>query len=402
MWMFATLGSVAFILVVLADAFQTMLLPRRVSHSFFARFFYRSTWGLWRLAALWGTPRKWRGAMLSLFGPLSLLALFVAWELGLVLGFALLHWSLGTLIQDGGAGPSFGSYLSLSGGALFTVGYGDATPASALGRTVVTIEAGTGLGFLAVIIGYLPVLYQAFSRREVTISLLDARAGSPPSAAQLLVRLGKGATVADLVPVLEDWEKWSAELLESHLSFPMLSFYRSQHDNQSWLATLAIILDTSALLGTAVKGSCSYQAELTFAMARHAVVDLSLVLRVPPLAPETDRLPESQWQVLREQLRAAGLDLHDGPTLHARLAQIRGLYEPFLYGLAHRLALTLPRMVVERPGLDNWQRSAWIRWPVEKPGLDLLAAGDDHFTGRPAQSGDHPQLFPAGPEKDDF
>src|SRR5439155_8729231 len=140
----------------------------------------------------------------------------------------------------------------------------------------------------AIVIGYLPVLFQAFSRREVMIALLDARAGSPPSAAQFLLRLGASRNIGAVDPFLAEWERWAAELLESNLSFPLLSYYRSQHDNQSWLAALTAILDSCAILIVGIKGHNPYQAQLTFAMARHAAVDLALVLRTPPSNPESN------------------------------------------------------------------------------------------------------------------
>src|SRR5207249_4041653 len=136
-----------------------------------------------------------------------------------------------------------------------TLGYGDVVPTGAWGRSLAVAEAGIGFGFLAVVISYLPVLYQAFSRREITISLLDARAGSPPSAGELLRRLAQARSLAGVGPLLVEWERWAAELLESHLSFPVLSYYRSQHDNQSWVGALATVLDTSALLIAGVEGA---------------------------------------------------------------------------------------------------------------------------------------------------
>ena len=179
-------------------------------------------------------------------------------------------------------------------------------PTGAAGRALSVVEAGMGFVFLAVIISYLPVLYQAFSRREITISLLDARAGSPPSAGELLRRLAAGRSPAGAGPFLVEWERWAAELLESHISFPVLSYYRSQHENQSWVGALTAILDTSALLIAGVDGPDSYQARLTFAMARHAAVDLALVFQTPPLPPQPDRLP-------RGGLRpAAGVALRGG------------------------------------------------------------------------------------------
>src|SRR5262249_50131910 len=145
----------------------------------------------------------------------------------------------------------------------------------------------------------LPVLYQAFSRREVSISLLDARAGSPPSASQILLRLARSDNMLALDSFLAEWERWAAEVLESHLSFPVLSYYRSQHDNQSWLAAMAAILDTCAILMADVKGRNSYQAQMTFAMARHAAVDLALILKITPSAPKPDRISPEELQRLR-------------------------------------------------------------------------------------------------------
>src|SRR5262249_24945643 len=155
----------------------------------------------------------------------------------------------------------------------------------------------------------LPVIYQSFSRREVFISMLDARAGSPPTAAELLRRHGGDQTQGGLDTLLRDWEHWSADLLESHLSYPVLAYFRSQHDNQSWLGALTTILDTSALLLAGLQGrSSSSQAKLTFAMARHTVVDLCQVFNAQPDFTRLDRLNATDVKRLRDALRAAGLE----------------------------------------------------------------------------------------------
>ena len=181
--------SVLLILVILADGFEVMLLSRRVTRTFRpARFYYRSTWRLWRYAACFIAMDRRRRYFLSMFGPLSLLGLLAAWVTVLIFSFGLLHWSLGTPLQEPDKPANLGKYVYFSGTTFFTLGYGDITPTAPLGRFLAVIEAGLGFGFIAVIIGYLPVLYQAFSRREVSISLLDARAGSPPTAAELLRR----------------------------------------------------------------------------------------------------------------------------------------------------------------------------------------------------------------------
>jgi Ion channel len=373
-------ASVALIVLVLIDGFEAIVMPRRVTHPYRPiRLFYTTFWSCWRITARMFTSPRRRQAYLSLFGPVSLLLLFAAWVMGLILGFGTLHWSLGTVLQTNDQTASLPTYLYFSGGTFFTVGYGDLTPAGWAGRILAVAEAGLGFAFLAVIIAYLPVLFQAFSRREVTISLLDARAGSPPSAGELLRRLAQSKSWSTLEPFLAEWERWAAELLESHLSFPVLSYYRSQHDNQSWLAALTTILDTCALLLATGRECSAYQAQLTFAIARHAAVDLALVFKRPPIAPDPDRLPAERLARLRAMLAGAGLPLRDGPAVDQNLAELRALYEPFVNALAFHFLFALPPILPDGPVVDNWQTSAWTR---RSPGIGRLPAprdGDEHF-----------------------
>src|SRR6202012_5687934 len=190
----------------------------------------------------------------------------------------------------------------VSGTTLFTLGLGDVVPHRFIIRDLVILESGIGLGFVAMVIGYFPVLYGAFSRREVSISLLDARAGSPPTAVELLRRHSFDGGNAALVLLLEEWERWSAELMESHISYPLLCYFRSQHTNQSWLSALTAILDTSALLIAGVNGQSARQAQLTFAMARHALVDLSQVFSQSPVKDMKDRLPVETYDAMYKLL----------------------------------------------------------------------------------------------------
>lgn len=374
----ALLASLALIVLTLIDTFETILQPRRVMHRFrYARFFYRTTWWVWRRGAMLMPRGKMREGMLSGFGPLSLLGLFATWVLALLIGFGLLHWVFHTPVLSPESVQDIRTYLYLSGTTLFTLGYGDVTPTTPLGRGLAVVESGLGFAFLAVIISYLPVLYQAFSRREVTISLMDARAGSPPSAGQFLLRLARAGNMKRADTFLAEWERWAAELLESHLSFPVLSYYRSQHDNQSWLATLATILDTSSLLIAEIKTEDTYQAQLTFAMARHAAVDLALVLKTPPKDAGPTRATPQQREKLKQRLREAGVKMNEGAEVDEKLAELRGMYEPFLAALAERFIFTLPPLAPEDDVADNWQRSAWMN---KTPGIgELPERDDDHF-----------------------
>jgi hypothetical protein len=353
--------SLVLIVVVLWDAFEVMLLPRRITRNLrLARLFYIYSWTPWAAVARRIRSPKLRNAFLSYFGPLSILLLIGAWAIGLILGFALLQWSLATELHTPGEDASFSVYLYLSGVTFFTLGFGDVTPVNPLGRLLIVTEAGLGFGFLAVLISYLPVLYQAFSHREMTIALLDARAGSPPTAAQILIRIARNRNFNILDRFLEEWERWAAEVLESHVSFPVLTYYRSQHDNQSWLATITAILDTSALVIVGVKGVEPYQAQLTFATARHTIVDLAMVFQIAPIAFESDRLPPEALRRLRDQLATAGINLREGEAVDDKLAELRGMYEPFVNALARQFLVALPPYFPETTPVDNWQTSAWM------------------------------------------
>ncbi len=356
----AFIAGLAVIAIVLWDAFETVVLPRRVTRRFrLARLFYRSTWRTWSaLASL--APARRRETLLSFFGPLSLLALFALWAIGLIIGFGLLQWSLRSPLNVSQSG-SFSLYLYLSGTTFFTLGLGDVVPLDAGGRIMAVLESGTGFGFLALILGYLPVLYQAFSRREVTISLLDARAGSPPTATELLHRHREDHGQEALRQLLHEWERWSAELMESHLSYPVLAYFRSQHDNQSWLGALTAILDASALVMASQTGPLERQARLTFAMARHAVVDLSQVFATSPRPAPGSRLAPEDGDRLRQALGWIHEDAsRRHPTLED-LTRLNAMYEPYIASLASYLRLSLPPWVPPSKRKDNWQTSAWER-----------------------------------------
>jgi hypothetical protein len=379
MWTLIAAASVLLIVLVLLDAFETILLPRRVTRQFrFARLFFVNSWAPWAAIARLIRTQKRRNTFLSWFGPLSILVLLCLWALGLMFGFAMLHWALGTRLSSQPEGAGLAVYTYFSGVTFFTLGYGDVTPTGGLGRCLAVAESGIGFGFFAVVISYLPVLYQAFSRREVTISLLDARAGSPPTAGTLLSRIARYSDAALLDRFLGEWERWAAEVLESHISFPMLSFYRSQHDNQSWLAALTAILDTSALLIALEEREDRSQAWLTFAMGRHVVVDLAQVFQTPPVAPPTDRLPATRLMELRSRLETLGLNLLNDEIALRRLGELRAMYEPFVHALSLNFLLPLPPVMLDAEPVDNWQTSAWMRRTRGIHQLRAAEPGDDH------------------------
>jgi hypothetical protein len=381
MKIFAVAAGLILIAVVLWEAFEAVVLPRMVARPFrLTRLFYRVTWGSWLAFARMLRPRR-REAFVSYFGPLSLLLLLALWAVGLVTGFGLLEWVAGVSIFPGEI-PGIAHALYFSGTTFFTLGLGDVAPLTHLSKFITVAEAGTGFGFLALVIGYVPVIYQGFSRREVAISLLDARAGSPPSAGELLRRHADSYGQEELGELLRDWERWSAELLESHLSYPILAYFRSQHSNQSWLAALAAVLDSSAIVRVGLQGACQRQAELTFAMARHAVVDLAQVFSTPPRRPAVDRLPPEQFAALVRHLESSGLRLRDPETAESRLAGLRALYEPYIHSLSVHLRLPLPPWTPQASRADNWQTSAWEKKPAAESAqvrVSVTEEDDRHF-----------------------
>lgn len=366
----------ALVLFVLWDAFEAIVLPRRVTRRFrFTRFFYRVTWLPWWIVARRLPAGKPRQGLLSAFGPLSLLMLLASWAIGLILGFSLIHVAVGTAGSRLGH-PDFATSLYMSGSTFFTLGLGDVTPHTTAGRIVTVFESGVGFGFLAIVIGYLPVIYAAFSKRETNISLLDARAGSPPTAKELILRYGRPENVSSLASFLRDWESWMADLMESHLSYPVLCYYRSQHDNQSWLAALTAILDTCALLVAHVEGEIAWQARLTFAIARHAVVDLCQVLNVAPSPPGVDRLPAADLATIRRELAGAGVSLCDRGTAENRLTGYRQMYEPYVHALSERLLMPIPAWSHANRAA-NWQTSAWEKVSAGASGEEAAASPAD-------------------------
>jgi hypothetical protein len=373
----AIVAGLFLLALVLLDAFQTIILPRRPVGRFrITRIFFLLTWYPWTLAARLLPARRAREQMYSVYGPLALLMLFVLWAMLLTCAYALAYFGLNMPFADPTHPATVLQILRscwyVSGTTIFTLGLGDVQPVNQIARFFIVIEAGTGLGFVALVIGYVPVLYTAFSNREISIALLDARAGSPPSAGEALLRHSFNGGHEALTQLLSEWERWAAGMLETHISYPILCYYRSQHDNQSWLSAVTAILDTCALLITTVEGPSTRQAQLTFAIARHVLVDLGHVFQReqieqryrenPPI-----RLPDEEFNRLCAALGGAGFSLCGTPDTRSRLANIRKLYEPHAQSMADYLHLDLPLwMPPANPSAkpDQWKTVAALRTPT--------------------------------------
>lgn len=380
MHIFALIAGCICCSAVFLDAFQTIILPRRATGRFrITRMFLIVTWKPWKALAERTRSTRAREQIYSVYGPLSLILLLLLWAMLLILGFGLFYFAIGTPFTDvmgvqTRAGLSqFRTALYVSGTTLFTLGLGDVVPHSMAARTLIICESGVGLGFVALVIGYLPVLYQAFSRREVNIALLDARAGSPPTAAELLRRHSFEGSEEALIDLLAEWERWSAEILESHISYPILCYYRSQHDSQSWLSALVSILDTCALLISVLEGPASRQAQLTFVMARHALIDLGNVFHIQEQRVWTEqagreRLPQKDFDRLCDVLGEVRLRLCGDRASADRLHTIRALYEPHAGALSDYLRMPLPAWVPVVKEKDQWRLLSKLRSEAEAGG----------------------------------
>jgi len=358
-WLIGAIGALM-IAAALWDVFETIILPRRVTRRVrLTRLFYMLVWRPWSAIARTIHKKKRKETFLGIFGPLSLLLLLTVWAATVVCGFALLHWAIGSSIGPTGTQHNFFTDLYFSGTTFFTLGLGDIAPFGPAARAITVIEASIGFGLLALVIGYLPVLYQAFSRREVNISLLDARAGTPPTAVELLRRHQEAGSLVTIDEWLRDWERWAADLMESHLSYPVLCFFRSQHDNQSWLAALSTVLDVCSLVMVGIDGMPKWQAQLTFKISRHALVDISQIFNTSPVNNDGRRLTSEGLMQLRTRLSENGVKVSADTGDERTLEELRALYEPYTAVLSRYLMMPLPEWMPGERASDNWQTSAW-------------------------------------------
>lgn len=353
------LGAVL-VIAMIVEIFVSFLLPRRVKRDpRIVRSVFDYNWRPWRRVARM-LPQQAADTMLGIYGPAGLVLNLVLWVLVLMLGYACLQWAAGSHLGAGGHQVGFGQDFYFAAATMTASSPGVLAAHTTMARTVQVIDAVSGLAVVAIVIGYLPALYQAFSRRETTVSQLDARAGSPPSAGRLVIRSARHGGWPALIQYLSSWETWVAELMETHLAYPVLAYFRSQHINQNWLAAMCTILDASALTIVCAPSDDVDPARFTFAIARHAVVDLSYSFRVAPTDPSPERLTRQGLEELLVQLRENGITpVNDQPTVERRLQSLRSLYEPFIDALADRLDLAVPRWLAPESPTANWRTSEW-------------------------------------------
>jgi hypothetical protein len=325
----AGIAGVLLIALMLSEFFVTFLLPRRVRRDpRIARTFNRLLWRPWRALARQLSPPA-ADTLLGFFGPLALLVNLIVWSLGLLIGYGLLEYAV--------VGRPFWPRFLISSGVFLSA---EGVSGSTAVHIIELLEAATGLGVLFIVIGYMPSVYSSFSRRETAVSQLATRAGSPPAAATVLHRAAGRERWRDLERDLQAWEEWAAELMETHLSYPLLMWYRSQHVNQNWLAALTAMVDVSAFVKATVADDDVEAADLTFRIGRHALAGLALQLHLEPVP--VDRLSDADFEDLFAVVERSAVANVDRDTARRRLDRLRREYEPNAQALSDFLVLDLP------------------------------------------------------------
>jgi hypothetical protein len=320
----------------LLDVFRTLVMPRAARGRVrLSRILFRTMWRPWRWIGVRRKTVQARERVLATAAPFFFFVLLVGWVSLALLGYALILWSPAFVDGIGPGGDSFGNALYVSGTSLFTLGsVGGVTGWT---RAVVVGEGANGLGLFAVVIAYLPVLYQAFNRREVGVLLLDARAGSPPSGPELLHRMGSAGVASSLHGLFAEWERWVADVLESHMSYPLLTLFRSPHDNTSWVTSLGSVLDAATLLLTAVEDEPDERAILMYGTGVHAVEDLFYYFR---LTERETVIQRDEFEDVLGDMKDDGFAVRPLDDAFARFTEKRAKYAPRLDALAVLLAAT--------------------------------------------------------------
>jgi hypothetical protein len=298
--------GVVVVLVTLYDVFQSVVMPRpavgrlRVS----VTLGYQG-WRVWRKVAKRPRRLQLREAALAAYAPLAVVALLVLWAFFLILGYALIYNGLPDGLRPQPA--SFGATLYFSTGRMLAFPVGGIEATGAATQTLTSIEAASGFGLFALVISLLFSLFSSFQRRESAVVALDALAGAPPSGVQLLENCARDHMPEQLVTTFEEWRLWTVDVLESHLSYPLLFYFRSSHDNEGWPNSFGAVMDAATLVLTTIDGGPVGPARLMYKVGAHLVTDMRMFYRyagdaVPGVEREEflearDRLTRSGYQM---------------------------------------------------------------------------------------------------------
>jgi hypothetical protein len=343
-WIALPVGILVLIWTLL-DVFRTLVMPRAARGRFrLSRFLFRLLWTPWRWIGVRRKTVQARERVLAVAAPFFFFVLLVGWVSLALFSYTLILWSPAFIHGMGDGDGSFADALYHSGTSLFTLGFGGGV-ATGWTRAIAVLGGATGLGLFAVVIAYLPVLYQAFNRREVGVLLLDTRAGSPPSGPELLHRMGSASLASSLPELFAEWERWVADVLETHMSYPMLALFRSPHDNTSWVTSLGAVLDAATLLLTSVEDAPDERAKLMYGTGVHAVEDLFYYLR---LSDRETVIGRDEFEDVIRDMKEDGFSVRPVDDAFARFTEKRAKYAPRLDAIAVLLAAPPAQWIGDR------------------------------------------------------
>ncbi|HTX58736.1 MAG TPA: ion channel [Verrucomicrobiae bacterium] len=352
--MLATVGIVAGVVLIVAslnDLFQSVIVPRAVGRRYRVSFLvWRALWKAWPQLAwlLYRNDSDRREDFLAIFAPFALVALLATWTLCLLSGYALIFWTWRAHFAP--QLHSFGEALYYSGTSLATLGYGDVVARSGAARFFSILEALTGLAMLSITTAFFFALFGSFQSRESFVVIVGGRAGSPPSGVNLVAIAGYTKTSGHGDQLWIDAQRWAATLMESHLAYPHLAFFRSSHDNESWIGTLGCLLDAAVLVMTTLDGPPSGEARLFFNIGRHATGDLA---RYFSLAPRETRVERAEFERACDRLERAGYALQPREEAWERFSNLRSSYAGELNALAHFFSIPPLQWIGDRSTIHH-------------------------------------------------
>lgn len=347
------LAGLLVVLSVLSDVFLTIVLPRRAprigSHVRITGYVVPNMWLWWRWIGLRQSSAERREVFLGTFAALAVIVLLVAWVAGLIIGYGLLFDAMRGQIKP--EPENFGTSLYFAGTSLLTLGFGDFVALGGTARATALAAAASGLGLFALVITFLFSLYGSFQRREASVVVLEAAAGAPPSGVTLLETYALGGILNDLPLVFRDWQAWSAEVLDSHLAYPILAYFRSSHDNDSWISSLGAVMDASTLVLTTVEDGPKGWAKLSRAVGGHCLEDLVQFFRLPD-EPEVG-VERQEFEEARMRLAHAGFGLQEADLAWANFSHLRMEYAGRVNALARHWATPPAQWIGDRSPLKH-------------------------------------------------
>ncbi|HEY3085148.1 MAG TPA: ion channel [Candidatus Dormibacteraeota bacterium] len=351
----AIAGGVILLVVTFYDLFQTVVLPRPAVRKYqLARLVVRPMWFVWKWVALRSTRVDRSEGRMAAFAPIALIVLVLIWATALVIGYALVEF--GVRDQFVPEMEDLAEAIYVSAATLVPLAFGDIVPTQGVSRFIIVLESANGVAFGAASITLLFELYGSFRAREEAVVALDALAGAPASAVQLLETAAKPGMDGILRDTFEEWRKWSAMVLESHLAYPLLLYFRSSHDNEAWINSFGAVMDAASLIMSSVEADpTAGSAKLMATVGDHLVEDITWLLFRTQLDAEPI-IERSEYEAAIARLRAAGYSAHDGDAHWQKFVALRSKYAMFLNRMAQLLSAPPAPWVGDRSYLPHRER----------------------------------------------